>query len=105
MSTTDGEQPGRRLRFPGIAALPSRVTKATLATTVLIVVGGVIAPSTVSLSAIMSMLPFFAARLPRDCAVCALNSCAHSDCPRVFACCGVFFEVPMNVRVRVQRSG
>ena len=60
MSTTDGEQPGRRLRFPGIAALPSRVTKATLATTVLIVVGGVIAPSTVSLSAIMSMLPFFA---------------------------------------------
>src|SRR5262245_32722409 len=60
MSATDGEQPSRRLRFPGIEALPSRVTKAALATIILIVLGGLIAPSTVSLSAIMSMLPFFA---------------------------------------------
>jgi ribose/xylose/arabinose/galactoside ABC-type transport system permease subunit len=60
MSAPDGDRPARRLRFPDIGRLPARVTKAALATIILIALGGVIAPSTVSLSAIMSMLPFFA---------------------------------------------
>jgi ribose/xylose/arabinose/galactoside ABC-type transport system permease subunit len=60
MSATDGDQPGRRRFILGVWVLPERATKAALATIILIVLGGVVAPSTVSLSAIMSMLPFFA---------------------------------------------
>jgi ribose/xylose/arabinose/galactoside ABC-type transport system permease subunit len=60
MSAPDGDRPARGRRFPDIGRLPARVTKAALATIILIALGGVIAPSTVSLSAIMSMLPFFA---------------------------------------------
>jgi ribose/xylose/arabinose/galactoside ABC-type transport system permease subunit len=60
MSAPDSGQPGRRPLLFSVGALPARATKAAVATIVLIALGGVIAPSTVSLSAIMSMLPFFA---------------------------------------------
>lgn len=54
---------GPLFRLPGIGkngASLSHVAKAALAAAVLIVLGGLIAPSTVSMSAVMSMLPFFA---------------------------------------------
>src|SRR5205809_761608 len=51
------------------------------------------------------MTRFFAERSPRVCAACALDSCEHSDRPRSVAGRGARFEVPMKVRVRVQRAG
>jgi ribose transport system permease protein len=60
MSAGDREQSVRRLRLFVAGALSSQVAKAALAALILLIFGGVIAPSTVSLGAIMSMLPFFA---------------------------------------------
>ena len=59
MSASDGEQSVRRHRL-FVNWLSSQVGKAALAAIVLLVLGGIVAPSTVSLGAIMSMLPFFA---------------------------------------------
>jgi ribose/xylose/arabinose/galactoside ABC-type transport system permease subunit len=60
MSASDSE-PGRRLRLPGIrrnGAPSSQVAKAAFAAVVLLIFGALLAPSTVSLGAIMSLLPF-----------------------------------------------
>ncbi len=63
MTEPEGKRPGLPFRLPAFAnrkAPLSQVAKAVLATLILIVVGGVIAPSTVSPSAVNSMLPFMA---------------------------------------------
>ncbi len=63
MTDSDRERPGPRLRIPGITrsgAPLSQVAKAVLATAILLVLGGLLAPSTVSPEAIRSVAPFFA---------------------------------------------
>lgn len=63
MTESDRERPGPRLQIPGITkrgAPLSQVAKAVLATSVLLLLGGLLAPSTVSPEAIRSVAPFFA---------------------------------------------
>ena len=63
MTDSDRERRNPRLRIPGItkgAAPLSQVAKAVLATVILLILGGVLAPSTVSPGAITSLAPFFA---------------------------------------------
>ena len=49
-----------RLRLPGYGAELPLAAKAILATVVLVVIGGIAAPSTVNSAAILSTLPYFA---------------------------------------------
>jgi ribose transport system permease protein len=63
MTDSDRERPGPRLQIPGITtrgAPLSQVAKAVLATAILLIVGGLLSPSTVSPGAIRSLAPFFA---------------------------------------------
>jgi ribose/xylose/arabinose/galactoside ABC-type transport system permease subunit len=63
MTDSDRERPGPRLQIPGITkrgAPLSQAAKAVLATAILLILGGLAAPSTVSPGAIRSLAPFFA---------------------------------------------
>ncbi len=62
MANSTGNQPGLRFRLPGFGRdgqEASLAAKAVIATVLLLIIGGIAAPSTVSASAILSMLPFF----------------------------------------------
>jgi ribose/xylose/arabinose/galactoside ABC-type transport system permease subunit len=61
MADGDRKVPRSRFRLPGTNGAPlSQVAKAVLATVILLIVGGIVEPSTLTLGAIMTLVPFVA---------------------------------------------